>query len=156
MFIWVGEGTWIHHPPKPSHDGQLGANNEPRYSNPAYDALVDKQATLIDEKERQKTIWEAQRLIYEECPYVILSYDTDIQALRSDKIKGMEGVAGGAILYANTNVNYLRAVPAKAQGAVSALPVAIAAAALVIIGVLVAILVLRGRKRGGKANWDKD
>jgi len=131
--------------------GQIGGSNEPRYSNTAYDAAVERQATLLDPKERQAAVFEAQRIAYEDCPYIVLSYDGDIQALRSDRVAGMAPVAGGPILYANTNVNYLRAAPTGAASRGAAPTVALAAAACALVG---AVAYLLTRKRAKKANWD--
>ena len=39
----------------------------------------------MDENERQKVVWEMQKIIYEDAPYVILFYDNSLQAVRTDK-----------------------------------------------------------------------
>lgn len=93
--------------------GQIGTNNDCYYGNPIFDALVVKQATLIDPSSRQDAVWEAQRILYEDLPYCILCYDTSIQAVRKDKVEGIVPVIGdGALFYANTAENYLSAAPA--------------------------------------------
>jgi len=127
---------------------QIDGNNEPRWSSPAYDAVVARQATLLDPAERRAAVREAQRLAYEAAPYIILAYDGDIQAVRTDTVTGLTKVAGGPVFYANTNVNYLRASAAGqasgGSGLAKTLPfVAIAAAA-----VLVVLAVARKRRAG--------
>ena len=92
---------------------QIDGNNEPRWSDPAYDEIVKRQATILDPKERKSAVDEAQRLAYEAAPYILLAYDGDIQAVRRDKVQGLVRVVGdGPVFYANTNVNYLKAAPA--------------------------------------------
>jgi ABC-type transport system substrate-binding protein len=46
--------------------GVTGGGNWTNYTNPALDALIDKQSKQFDETERQKTILEAQRMILKE------------------------------------------------------------------------------------------
>ncbi|HSV56042.1 MAG TPA: ABC transporter substrate-binding protein, partial [Magnetospirillaceae bacterium] len=97
--------------------GQIGSLNEPRWSNPAYDEAVRRQATILDPKERRVVVEQAQRLAYEGAPYIILFYDGDVQAVRNDMVIGLAQVSGGPLFYANTNVNYIRAAPAAAAEA---------------------------------------
>ncbi len=93
---------------------QIDGNNEPRWSNPAYDEVVKRQATLLDAKKRKAAVDEAQRLAYEGASYIILAYDGDIQAVRKDRIQGLVRIVGnGPVFYANTGVNYLTAAPRR-------------------------------------------
>jgi len=116
---------------------QIDGNNEPRWSDPAYDEIVRRQATILDAKARKAAVDEAQRLAYEAAPYIILAYDGDIQAVRKDKIQGLVRIVGdGPVFYANTNLNYLKAAPAsqaKSGGGRTVLYVLIAAAIILII-----------------------
>jgi peptide/nickel transport system substrate-binding protein len=120
---------------------QIGGNNEPHWSNPAYDAAVKKQASLLDVKARKIAVDEAQALAYEAAPYIILVYDGDIQAIRKDKVSGFTRVVGnGPIFYANTPVNYLSVAPvaqAKGGGGSAALYIIVIAVILVIAAVVI-------------------
>jgi hypothetical protein len=102
-------------------------------------------------------VFDAQRIVWEDSPLVILSYDLDVQAWRSDQIGGLVPVSGGPVFYANTNVNYLTAAPVPGQKVGSSsgaiLIVVIVAAALVLA--IVALVVSR-RKRGGRTSWTDD
>lgn len=129
---------------------QVGNLNDCYYSNPAYDELIYKQSTVIQPEERQKVVWEAQRLIYEDAPYIILFYDTDIQAYRTDRVGGLQPVCGsGPIFYANTTHNYLNAVPVnsaeEASGGGGTMLWVLAI--LAVLGVI--IFALRRRKPAG-------
>ncbi len=133
---------------------QIGGSNETAFSDPAYDKLVDDQRSTLDDKKRHELVFEAQKLAYDASPFVILTYDWDIQAVRTDKVKGLAPVSGGPILYANTNVNYLRAAPVSGASGMGAGAVVALAVAAVLVALAV-ILLARRRKRGGKISWDK-
>jgi peptide/nickel transport system substrate-binding protein len=62
--------------------------NDCFYSNPDYDELFYLQQTQMDLKERQATIREMQRILYEDAPYIMLVYDPELQAYRTDKFEG--------------------------------------------------------------------
>jgi len=89
--------------------------NDSFYSNPEFDALVDKQTTLIDLDERQQAVRDAQKIIYRDAPYIVLYYDTSIQAVRADRVTGLTQInQTGPLFFADTNYNYLHATPVEA------------------------------------------
>lgn len=77
----------------------IGSNNEPHFSNADYDALYEKQLTQMDEKERQATVFEMQKIAYDEAPYIILLYDNNLQAIRSDRWTGFKQLPADTGLY---------------------------------------------------------
>ncbi len=93
--------------------GQIGANNEPHFSNAEYDALFLEQATMMDEKERQAAVFEMQRIAYDEAPYIILLYDNNLQAIRSDRWTGFKQIpAETGLFFLNINFdNYINIKP---------------------------------------------
>lgn len=110
MFIWgwggdVDPGTLL----RVLITDQIGNLNDSYYSNPDYDELVSLQSTKLDSSERQKTIWDAQKLLYEDLPYIILLYSIDLQVVRTDRITGIKPTVNGAVFYADTPYNYLNA-----------------------------------------------
>ncbi len=127
---------------------QIDGNNEPRWSSPAYDDVVARQATLLDPAERRAAVREAQRLAYEAAPYIILAYDGDIQAVRTDTVEGLAKVAGGPVFYANTNVNYLRATSAAKASVGSGAAIALPLVAIGAVAALVALAAARKRRAG--------
>ncbi len=131
---------------------QFDGTNEPRYSNPEYDELVARQSTLLDPAERQAAVFEAQKIAWRDVPMVILSYDSDIQAWRTDQVEGFVPVSEGPVFYANTNVNYLSASPVKKASAGASAKALAAAAAAAAVLILAVVLVIR-RKKGSKADW---
>lgn len=84
---------------------QIGANNEPHFASAQYDELYKEQQTLMDETERQAAVFELQKIAYDEAPYIILLYDNNIQAIRSDRWTGFKQIPAGAGLYF-LNINY--------------------------------------------------
>jgi len=85
--------------------------NEPGWVNPEYDALVAKQATLMDEEERIKMVQDAQAMVYEDAPYIILIYDNFTQGYRSDKWEGFKQIPDdGTYFYNMTAINYMNVV----------------------------------------------
>lgn len=84
------------------------------YSNPAYDALHRQQQRQLDWPERQKTIIEMQRILYEDNPYIILSYDPELQAYRTDRYEGwVRNPSTGPVIYTNTVFTYEQLRPIR-------------------------------------------
>jgi len=82
--------------------------NEPGWVNKEYDQLVKEQATIMDEADRIKMVQEAQKIVYEDAPYIILIYDNYTQAYRSDKWEGLKVIPDGGTYFFNfTDINYL-------------------------------------------------
>ena len=92
---------------------QIGANNEPHFSNAYYDELFLEQMTMMDETERQAAVFELQKIAYDEAPYIILLYDNNIQAIRSDRWTGFKQIpADTGLFFLNLNYdNYVNIKP---------------------------------------------
>lgn len=84
---------------------QIGANNEPHFASAQYDELYKKQLTLMEETERQAAVFELQKLAYDEAPYIILLYDNNLQAIRSDRWTGFKQIPAGTGPYF-LNISY--------------------------------------------------
>ena len=81
--------------------------NDSFYSNPVYDEMFKEQQYTLDLDKRQEIIFEMQRMIYEEAPYVILSYSPERQAYRTDRFDGwVQNPAGGPVVFTNTIETY--------------------------------------------------
>lgn len=78
---------------------QIDGNNEPRYSNPEYDRLVSDQTTILDENERQQVVFAAQKVAYDDSPYIVLNYDRSIQAVRKDRLEGLVRIGGSGPVF---------------------------------------------------------
>ena len=68
----------------------------------------------MDETERQAAVFELQKIAYDEAPYIILLYDNNIQAIRSDRWTGFKQIpAGNGLYFLNINFdNYINIKPA--------------------------------------------
>ncbi|MCG3207496.1 MAG: Oligopeptide-binding protein AppA [Anaerolineae bacterium] len=62
--------------------------SETGYSNPEFDKLYAEQATAADDEQRRQIIYEMQRIVLEDVPYIIPYYDQAVQAYRTDRFKG--------------------------------------------------------------------
>lgn len=92
---------------------QIGGNNEPKWSNSEYDRLFIHQQTVLDENQRQQEVYKMQQIVYDEAPYIILVYDNNIQAYRSDRWKGLEQIPENGPYYFNMVISNYINVEAK-------------------------------------------
>lgn len=51
-------------------------------------------------------------MVYEDAPYIIISYDPELQAYRTDRFKGwVQNPAGGPVVFTNTVETYEKLEP---------------------------------------------
>jgi ABC-type transport system substrate-binding protein len=67
------------------------------YSNPKFDDLVAKAATISDQAERAKLYREAQMILLEDCPMVFLYAANEYEAMQS-YVKGYVHYVNGSHL----------------------------------------------------------
>ena len=60
--------------------GSFGHNSDSGYCNPEFDALYLKQGTQLDEAERGATIDQMQQILFDDRPYIVLTYPRVIEA----------------------------------------------------------------------------
>lgn len=96
---------------------EIGNLNETFFSNPRYDELYQEQLNLIDEQERQAAVFEMQKIAYEEAPYIILVYDNNLQAIRSDRWTGFKQIPASTGLFFMNLIfdNYINMKPVAAE-----------------------------------------
>jgi len=133
---------------------QIGATNEPCWSNAEYDKLADQQGTQLDPEQRKQTIWNAQQVMYEQTPWVVVAYPDFFQAYNTAHWTGWTRVndgngpafftAGNVDTY--VNLKPVTATDAATSGSSSTTWIVVAVIAVAVIA-LVAFLVLR-RRRG--------
>lgn len=86
--------------------------NDSFYSNPEYDEIEGREQYVMDPHERQQLIFELQRIVYRDAPYIIISYDPELQAYRTDRFKGwIQNPAGGPVVFTNTIETYEKLEP---------------------------------------------
>jgi peptide/nickel transport system substrate-binding protein len=106
MYVWAWGGDL-----DPSYQlsafttDQILNNNDSCYSNPEYDKLFARQATTIDRAQRVAIVHQMQQILYNDNPYVVLYYATNLQAYRADRWTGWEPAPVGAPAVV---MNYMR------------------------------------------------
>jgi peptide/nickel transport system substrate-binding protein len=84
MWGWVGD-------PDPTsllnffRTEEIGGSSDSYYSNPDYDQMFLDQRAQADEAARKQILDDMQQLVYNEAPYHILYYDSELHAHRTDK-----------------------------------------------------------------------
>ena len=55
-------------------DTETNAQNIDYYNNPELDRILDQPASTIDEDERRRLYEEAQKIVYDDAPWVPIAY----------------------------------------------------------------------------------
>ena len=137
---------------------QCGSWSDTCFSNEEYDQLYDDQRAATSPEERAGIVKQMQEVVYTEVPEIVLWYDNDLQAWRSDKWTGFElqptpdaNGDGGYALFQYGTYSYENIQPVTGSGAGTASNSGISAgvwiAILAGIAVVVGIVVLV-RRRG--------
>jgi peptide/nickel transport system substrate-binding protein len=133
---------------------QIEAWNEPCWSDAEYDRLAVEQAAELDPQKRKDLIWKMQQIIYEQTPWVVLTYPDHLEAYNTDKWMGWTPVMAGhgPVIYSAGNIDtYLNLTPkeaaASAGGTSSLTIVVIAGIAIVVVAVLLVVVWSRRRTR---------
>jgi len=62
--------------------------NKAGYHNPEYDKIADASAAAMDPKERKKLIWEMQKIIMRDLPYIPLYNPSLTEGVRTERFTG--------------------------------------------------------------------
>jgi peptide/nickel transport system substrate-binding protein len=71
----------------PDDSGDWAAWSDTFYSNPAYDQMWYQQQTAVNLTERQTIIHEMQKILYNDCPYIVMWYPYGLYAYRTDRFE---------------------------------------------------------------------
>jgi peptide/nickel transport system substrate-binding protein len=66
----------------------IGTSSDSNYCNPAYDKLYDEQLAATSNDQRKAILAQMQNLIYDQAPYDILYYDSNLAAYHTDRFAG--------------------------------------------------------------------
>jgi ABC-type transport system substrate-binding protein len=70
--------------------------NKSGYRNPEFDKIADASAAAMDENERQKLVWEMQKILMRDLPWLPLYNPNLTEGVRTDRFKGwvqmLEGI----------------------------------------------------------------
>ncbi|MEO8463657.1 MAG: ABC transporter substrate-binding protein [Chloroflexota bacterium] len=95
---------------------QIGGSSDSFYSNPEYDQLFLDQRAESDPVTRKADIAQMQQLVYRDAPYIILYYDSELHAYRTDKFTNwtIQPSVGGTPLfgYGPRGYTFLQAISA--------------------------------------------
>jgi peptide/nickel transport system substrate-binding protein len=58
----------------------FGSWSDSGYCNPAYDAMYQQQGAILDPAKRLQVLYKMQETIYNDRPYIVLTYDDVIEA----------------------------------------------------------------------------
>jgi len=89
----------------PADNNDMSAWSDTQYSNPVYDQLFIQQQSATNVTERQAIIHEMQRILYHDCPLIVLWYPYALFAYRTDRFtnypdfKAQPGAAPDSIFY---------------------------------------------------------
>ncbi len=117
------------------------------YSNPEYDALYEEQMLALnpedpsDPSSRADVVHEMQAILYRDSPYVILWYNINLQAFRTDRWEGYGLVptsGDGAPFFNLTRTTYQELAPLTAATAADEGGTSTG----LIVGIVVAVLVV--------------
>ncbi len=79
----------------------ISRNDKPRgwnmsgYNNPQFDKIADESATTMDRDKRQALIWEMQKIVMADVPYIPLYNPKLIEAVRKGRFTGWVQMLGG-------------------------------------------------------------
>ena len=107
---------------------QVMNNSMNQYSNPEYDALFDQQAQALDPTDpsdlskRQAIVFQMQEIIHRDCPDIVLWYNVNLVASRTDRWEGYLRAPGpdGAPFWNMLRTTYQDVQPAAATESTSA------------------------------------
>lgn len=94
MLSWRGSVN----PVLAARDFRTSANSLTGWSSDQYMTAYAQLQSATDDISVQNTTIQLQQILYDECPYVILAYHSDIQAIHEDRWTGFEDIleqAGG-------------------------------------------------------------
>jgi len=127
------------------------------WSNSDYDAMYEKQRTMMDQDKRQQVVQDMQALIYQESPEIALAYPNNIEAYRNDLVGDFTPVPGpdGYLIPNYNNASMVTVAPVTGADSSSSsspgLPVGawVAIAAAVLVGGIVLV------RRSGRKDEDE-
>lgn len=139
---------------------RIGEGSESRYSDPLYDSLYAAQREAIDPADpgdttRRKNITDAmQKVLYRDDPSIVLWYEMDLQAFRTDRWTGYAPAPtdAGAPFWNQLHATYLALRPLRVVEPEPPAPAVLpwlAAGALAAAGAGVALWLRRRRRTGG-------
>jgi peptide/nickel transport system substrate-binding protein len=98
---------------------EVGGLSDSFYANPEYDRLFEEQSGAFDVEERRAIIQEMVAITQRDLPYIVLTYDPNLQAYRTDTVANVEPACPaetGDILCEQTGYEPLLSITPAAGG----------------------------------------
>jgi peptide/nickel transport system substrate-binding protein len=94
-----------------THPGDYGLSDG-CWSDKRYDAMYEKQRTMLNQDARQQVVYKMQQYVYDQIPAIPYVYPNSIQAYRNDRVTDLTPIPGdnGYII---PNYGYTMFVDAK-------------------------------------------
>jgi len=134
---------------------QIGSWSDTQWSDPEYDSLYAEQQTTIDPEARKQLIWKMQQIVYDQSPYITLTYPEWLESYNDGQWAGWVKTPSGdgPVIYTQYNIDsYLFAAPKPAAAATpsgggSSTGVIVAVVVVLIVIAAVLAVVFRRRRR---------
>jgi peptide/nickel transport system substrate-binding protein len=134
---------------------QIENQNDACWSNKAYDDLWEQQSKELDPQKRKEITYQMQQMLYEQSPYIVLTYPKLLEAWNTEKWDGWKRIPqpNGAVAYISDNVsNYYKIGPKAADTSTTSSTSSNTTLIIIVVAVVVAIvavvlLLLRRRPR---------
>jgi peptide/nickel transport system substrate-binding protein len=133
---------------------QIENQNDACWSNKDYDQLWEQQSEELDQQKRKDIAHQMQEILYEESPYIVLTYPKLLEAWDTQKWEGWQRIPqpSGAVAYISDNVsNYYKVAPKAAetapQSSGSSMTWVIVVVVAVVVVVVIVMIVLRRKPR---------
>ena len=116
-----------------------------------------QQSQTIDPQKRQQLIWHMQQIMYQQSPWIVITYPDDLQAFNTSRWTGWTQMFGGTGPAWNCEGNYasyLNLRPKAAAASTSSnrpLIITVIVAAIVAVALAVGIVVRRRLRRTEEA-----
>jgi ABC-type transport system substrate-binding protein len=78
-----------------SANDKAGGWNMSGYKNPHFDTIAEASSNTLDFEQRRQLIWEMQRMLVRDIPYLPLYTAKHIEAVRTDRFQGWVRMMGG-------------------------------------------------------------
>ena len=123
---------------------QMGNLNEPWWSNAQYDKLGGEQVAATDPQKRQAIVWQMQQIMYQQSPWIPLTYPDTLEAWNTAKWTGWTrqfNNTGGAWELEGNIYSYLNLQPKAASASSTG---GSGSKAALVGGIIVAVIIVGG------------
>jgi ABC-type transport system substrate-binding protein len=137
---------------------QIGMWNYVFWTNPEYTRLNEQQSQTIDPAQRKPIVERMEQIVYQDSPFLVLTYPYQLEAYRTDRWTGWvrtptdaPGWSGSALYSWMNRDTYTNVGPQVAAVETGASHTGLVVAVLVAAAAAVAALVVLRARRRGKA-----